>query len=100
MELTDIHNRRANIELVSKRAKEHGYPLLIWPEDKELLRVFDIPTMRGDDVNKPTDWRYMVEINDIEIDGFSDARLRHVITEGYAYTRNNGILTVYEVTSR
>ena len=83
MELTDIHNRRANIELVSKRAKEHGYPLLVWPEDKELLRLDDLPTT--DDPNKPTDWlevsytRYSI--------CRTDQQLREFIREGFAYVQ-------------
>ena len=81
MELADIHNRRANIELVSKRAKEHGYPLLVWPEDKELLRVDDLPVT--EQPNRPVDWTALQYMNYRIIR--SNKELRKFIVPGRAY---------------
>jgi hypothetical protein len=45
--LTDLHNRRDNIALVAKYFAEHDYPFLAWPEDKQLLRLTDLPIFIG-----------------------------------------------------
>ena len=85
MELADIHNRRANIELVSKRAKEHGYPLLAWPEDRELLRLGDLPVLNY--VNIPPDWSRISYSTFAVID--TDEQLRKFIKPGRAYLVQN-----------
>ena len=94
MELTGIHNRRANIKQVSKRAKEHGYPLLVWPEDKELLRLEDIPDTRQEP-NKPTDW-VSITLSRIIRHITENHQLRFNVGVRKAYTRNGS--TVYEYT--
>jgi hypothetical protein len=85
-ELADLHNRRKNIRLVSDRAKAMGFPYLVWPEDKELLRIDDLPL--GDykrRPNVPISWskidptRYYIVINDED--------LRQYIREGFAYSK-------------
>ena len=85
-QLTDLHNRRANILHVARRAKEHGYPLLAWPEDKTLLRVEDLPEINGQ-VNVPRAWREARLIRTMYVVG--DAELRRFVREGYGYYRNS-----------
>ncbi len=56
-ELTDLHNRRANIEAVATRCRKHAYPLLAWPEDKALLRIADLPRIaHAGAFNQPIAW--------------------------------------------
>lgn len=84
LELTDLHNRRGNIELVSKRAKENDYPLLTWPEDKQLLRLVDLPVINKAP-NVPPAWtRFRLESTFFVS---SDANLREKIRIGCAYYR-------------
>ena len=45
--ITDIHNRRKNIDYVAQWHQEHAKALSIWPEDKLLLRITDLPVMEG-----------------------------------------------------
>ena len=85
-QLTDLHNRRANILHVARRAKEHGYPLLAWPEDKALLRVEDLPELNGQ-VNVPRAWQGIWTMRTQVI--ASDAELRDFVREGYGYYRNS-----------
>ena len=47
MELTDLHNRRANIDYVAKWHQERERPLVVWPEDKIILRISDLPVIEG-----------------------------------------------------
>lgn len=83
-ELTDLHNRRANIETVASRCREHGYPLLAWPEDKALLRLSDLPQMtHAGAFNQPTAWQHC-EFHRL-LCVASDTDLRNKITEGKAY---------------
>jgi len=84
MELTDIHNRRSNITLVSNRAKAHGYPLLAWPEDKQLLRLADLPRLVH--ANKPPAWTTLVP--GIYFIVSTDNALRDIIKIGRAYSIN------------
>ena len=97
MELADIHNRRANIELVSKRAREHGYPLLAWPEDEELIRLSDIPVIEGQP-NKPIAWTKFSLRRFFRVS--NDADLRGQIVTGHAYTRVDNLVSEWKVTSR
>jgi hypothetical protein len=103
MELTDLHNRRSNIETVANLAKAHGYPLLAWPEDKDLLRLEDLPRIVTP--NKMVNWTklekglYFILSN--------DQKLRDIIKPGRAYAINpalgqfNGLyVQEYKVTTR
>ena len=85
-QLTDLHNRRANILHVARRAKEHGYPLLAWLEDKALLRLEDLPELNGQ-VNVPRAWQGARTIRTLFV--ASDAELRDFVREGYGYYRNS-----------
>lgn len=85
-QLTDLHNRRANILHVARRAKEYGYPLLAWPEDKALLRVEDLPEIGGR-VNVPRVWQGIQTMRTQVI--ANDAELRDFVREGYGYYRNS-----------
>ena len=99
MELTDIHNRRANIELVSKRAKEHGYPLLVWPEDKELLRLDDLPVMQGEsEPNTPVNWWSIKWQSVCKL--ANDIELRAHVRDGFAYIREGRNVHEYAITTR
>ena len=86
MELTDIHNRRDNITVVANDCKANHYPLIAWPEDKELLRLADLP--RFVRANKRPNWTRL-ESNRARII-VSDRDLREFVTEGFAYSINNG----------
>lgn len=81
-ELTDLHNRRKNLEYVSRHAKLNGWPLLAWPEDIQLARLGDLPILEKH-INKPPDWRTMEESFTYLIE--CDADLRKVLTPGFAY---------------
>ena len=85
-QLTDLHNRRANILHVAQRAQEHGYPLLAWPEDKTLLRVEDLPELNGQ-VNVPRAWHEARPVRTMYV--VNDAELRRFVREGYGYYRNS-----------
>ncbi len=83
-ELTDLHNRRANIETVATRCREHAYPLLAWPEDKALLQLSDLPQLAHVVAfNIPIAWQ-RCEFRRL-LCVASDADLRNKITEGKAY---------------
>jgi len=84
MELGDIHNRRANIETVSNLAKAHGYPLLTWPEDKQLLCLGDLPRLIH--VNRPINWISLEPSMYFIVK--DDQTLRDVIKIGRAYSIN------------
>ncbi len=83
-ELTDLHNRRANIKVVAARCREHAYPLLAWPEDKALLRIADLPRLaHAGAFNQPIAWdrcefKRLVIVPD-------DIALRETLHEGRAY---------------
>lgn len=84
MELADLHNRRANIETVAALAKERDTPFLTWPEDKELLRLSDLPEITR--VNVPHNWvscelLFYFIVRD-------DEQLRDIIRVGRAYSIN------------
>ena len=81
-EIADLHNRRGNIGTVARRCAEHGYPLLVWPEDKALLRLTDLPVINGRP-NKPTTWTDFEYTVARLID--NDEELRDFIREGRAY---------------
>jgi len=87
MELTDIHNRRSNITTVAKDCKANHYPLLAYPEDKELLRLGDLPQFVQ--ANKRPTWI------GLEHAGFhvvtSDLDLRNMIREGFGYSINPSV---------
>ena len=93
-ELTDLHNRRNNIGTVARRCTEHNYPLLVWPEDKALLRLADLPRIYGKP-NKPAAWRDM-EYTVARLIG-TDEQLRDFIREGRAYAVSD---TVQHLTPR
>lgn len=86
MELTDLHNRRSNINVVSDDCKLNNYPLLAWPEDKELLRLSDLPFTVN--ANKRRTW-VTLEPKSYQI-LLTDDGLRAFIREGMAY----GIIAV------
>jgi hypothetical protein len=88
MELADLHNRRSNIGTVARRCKEHNYPLLAWPEDKQLLRLADLPVIHGKP-NRPAAWRDM-EYTRAQLCG-TDEQLRDFIREGRAYHIHDAI---------
>ncbi len=84
MELTDLHNRRSNIDAVATRCRKHAYPLLAWPEDKELLRLSDLPQLAHVVAfNIPIAWQRCEFLRLLCMT--SDADLRNKITEGKAY---------------
>jgi len=100
--VTDLHNRRRNLELVSRRAKEMGIPLLIWPEDKLIVKQDDLPVL-DTHVNKAPDWKRMFDLGSFLVR--SDDELRDHVREGYAYaiTDQDSVfdyVTEYEVKSR
>ena len=102
-ELADLHNRRANLELVSKQAKAHGYPLLIWPEDKALLRIADLPVFMK--VNQPVNWVKCEPSMTFRVT--SDQQLRDLVKVDRAYSINPAVqhitgyhLVEYRVESR
>ena len=82
MNLTDLHNRRGNIALVSKRAKENGFPFLTWPEYRQLLRLADLPVINGI-ANRPPAWRAMITTATFTV--HSDEQLREAVKIGRAY---------------
>lgn len=84
MELTDIHNRRDNITTVANDCKANHYPLIAWPEDKELLRLGDLPRFVRPNI-RPS-WLGL-ELGRSWIVG-SDASLRDLIVEDRAYSIN------------
>jgi hypothetical protein len=103
MELTDLHNRRANIITVSNLAKAHGYPLLAWPEDKQLLRLADLPRLVQ--ANKPINWTHLEP--GIYFIVANDQALRDIIKPGKAYAINPALgqfngsyVQEYKVTTR
>lgn len=98
MELADIHNRRANIELVSKRAKEYGYPFLVWPEDKELLKLVDIPDTTKEP-NMPTDWT-AITLTRVIRHIYENHQLRFNVEVGKAYTRNGNTLFEHTIQTK
>lgn len=85
LELTDLHNRRANILHVSQRCKENGFPLLAWPEDAELLRLTDLPILNGA-INIPPTWQSASPTRTRFVT--DDTELKSFIREGYSYYRN------------
>lgn len=40
---TDPHNRRRDLDFVSKRAKDSGFPLIFFPEDRFQIKLEDLP---------------------------------------------------------
>ena len=88
MELADLHNRRSNIGTVAKRCRDNNYPLLAWPEDKELLRLSDLPVINRRP-NIPTTW-LSCDTN-IMFVLHSDQALRDIVKVGRAYYVRAGI---------
>lgn len=87
-QIADLHNRRSNLDVVAQRAKRHGYPLLVWPEDKLLLKLEDLPTENRNgqqNINRPIAWK-RCEFRRIFFVS-NDMELRDTIVEGNAYTR-------------
>lgn len=107
-QIADLHNRRGNIEVVAARAKANGYPLLVWPEDKLLLRIADLPAENRNEqrnINRPIAWK-RCEFRSIFFVS-NDAELRDQIQIDRAYTRYLGLqqflgtaIAEYEVESR
>ena len=87
-EIADLHNRRGNIGMVARRCAEHSYPLLVWPEDKALLRLTDLPVINGKP-NKPTIWTDF-EYTVARLIG-TDEQLRDFIREGRAYVIRDSV---------
>jgi hypothetical protein len=83
-EITDLHNRRTNLDLVATRAKKHVYPLLIWPEDKLLVRLSDLPWAITRQPNCPESWLSM-HANGLPRPVRSDSELREMVRVDYAY---------------
>ena len=103
--VTDLHNRRRNLVLVSRRAKAMGIPLLIWPEDKAIIKQTDLPVLDTIHyhVNRAPDWKTIYDVGSFLVR--SDDELRDHIREGYAYaiTDQDNVfdyVTEYEVRSR
>lgn len=84
LELADLHNRRANIETVANLARVNGTPFLTWPEDKELLRLADLPRITR--VNIPVNWVKCEPVISFVVT--SDQSLRDIIVIGRAYSVN------------
>jgi hypothetical protein len=80
-EVADLHNRRRDLEFVSRRAKQIGMPLLVWPEDKLLLRRSDLPVGA---FNTLPEWRERTWTREFVVK--SDGELREQVKPGYAYT--------------
>ena len=80
-EVADLHNRRGNIEYVSARAKKHGFPFLVWPEDRLLLRIDDFPRTSAPRI--PEDWKRIELTRQFMVK--TDADLRLQVKPGYAY---------------
>jgi len=81
--IPDLHNRRRNLEVVSRWCKENNYPLLVWPEDKAILRLDDLPNTEYLP-NKPSSWGKMEFSSDSWIN--QDETLRNFIRVGFAYS--------------
>ena len=57
-EVTDLHNRRANISTVASYFKTMELPFLAWPEDKLLLNLTDLPLfLNGEAPRKAKTWK-------------------------------------------
>lgn len=96
MELTDIHNRRANLELVARESKAHLYPFLLWPEDAQLLRLDDLPQLASPDhANKRVTWKtleyrfFTTQASDAGLRGLVDVLAHN--GETYALARLSGL---------
>lgn len=87
MELTDIHNRRENITTVANDCKANHYPLIAWPEDKELLRLSDLPQFVS--ANKRPNWTRLDPLTYFVVT--SDDDLRKIVREGFAYSINPAV---------
>lgn len=99
MELTDIHNRRGNIDTVSQWCKANGYPLLAWPEDAELLTLADLPAFSAfERPNKPRSWRTLEATRYFRAG--TSIELRKQIREGFAYARVGPYVNEYAIRSR
>jgi len=99
LELTDLHNRRRSIAYVAREAQINLTPFLTWPEDKQLLRLSDLPLIQGRPFNTPTTWR-RVNIT-ATCTMTSDCTLRDFIIIGRAYFRSfahhSGLTVVTEL---
>jgi len=101
-QVTDLHNRRDNLVTVSQRAKSMGIPLLIWPEDKLIIKQSDLPVLDRY-VNRAPDWTRMYDLGQFIVR--SDDELRDRIKPGHAYaiTGQDNVfdyVTEFEVKSR
>jgi len=57
-EVTDLHNRRANVSTVASYFKTMELPFLTWPEDKLLLNLTDLPLfLNGEAPRKAKTWK-------------------------------------------
>ena len=83
MELTDLHNRNRNINTVAKECQEHNYPLLVWPEDKELLQLSQLPQFPSRP-NCRANWLIMEGTQYKVIR--TNQELQDFITPGFAYS--------------
>ena len=106
-QVTDLHNRRANIVTVSNRARDMGIPFLVWPEDKLLLRLSDLPQLSRGEENKAPSWLSLIRagVRVFRNDEIGNRALREWIDEGFAYAHvgHSGdyvSVNAYQVTSR
>lgn len=87
--LTDIQNRRRDLSLVANRAGRHNYPLLLWPNDEELIRLDDVPLIEAQP-NIPSTWKECRELFSFVVTSTSQLRkhLRalNLHVKGYAIT--------------
>lgn len=81
-ELPDLHNRRANIEIVSRDCKANNYPLIAWPEDGELLRINDLPQFLV--ANRRVKWLQCYPLTTFIVN--SDRQLRRWIRTDFGYS--------------
>jgi len=79
-----------------------GIPLLIWPEDRLILRQTDLPVLYRH-VNKPVDWIVMSELRTFRVRGDDDLRNEIQANFAYAVTDSDNVIdyvTEFEVRSR
>ena len=83
-DLPDLHNRRDNIAAVAADCKANNYPLIAWPEDKELLRLDDLPRFVCANCRPTWVTVMMMKFHLVT----SDNELRRIIKPGLAYAIN------------
>lgn len=84
LELADLHNRNRNIRVVAEDCQRNGFPLIAWPEDKELLRLEDLPQFTG--ANQRSTWTRLEFRNYFVCS--TNQELRDILVIGRAYAIN------------